>query len=112
MEILVLVAFATLLLPATLYFALRFGKRGAWGVVLDRYETRGEGAYRRVRLPTWKLGKAPISVQIAAVTSFFLGQMVVPGGLVAMIGVVFALADLAGPRPPNWLLVASVLSSP
>lgn len=86
-----------LAVPSLLYVGGRIAGRGVWGLVLARYEKRGAGAYRAVDVPIWVPGKAPIVVKLAAITSFLLGQMVVPGALAALAGLVVSLEMLGRP---------------
>ncbi|MDC3989490.1 hypothetical protein KEG57_54035 [Polyangium jinanense] len=96
MEIVILVV-GFLLLPSLLYMVGRVWGRDVWGLVLSRYETRGGSAYRAAEVPVWVAGKAPRSVKAAAITSFLLGQMVIPGALAALVGLVISLEMLGRP---------------
>ncbi|MDI1436914.1 hypothetical protein [Polyangium sorediatum] len=95
MEIILVVG--SLLLPSLLYVAGRIAGRDVWGLVLSRYEKRGGSAYRAAEVPVWVPGKTPRSVKLAAITSFLLGQMVIPGALVALVGLVISLEMLGRP---------------
>ena len=81
--------------PTTLYFSGRAAGRDVWGLFLQGYEKRGSGAYRAQITPVWSAGKPPMSVRLAAITSFILGQMVVPGTLAAILGLVVSLEMLS-----------------
>jgi hypothetical protein len=100
-----------LVVPAGLYFFNGGGRAPVWGLVAAGEKVQGDGAYRRARVTLWKRGSAPLSVRIAAISSFFLGQMIGPGGLAALVGMVVTLESLnKGHVSP--LLVIIQLSSP
>ena len=105
-----------LALPSLLYVAGRFAGRGVWGLVLARYEKRGGSAYRATQVPVWLPGKAPLSVKLAAISSFLLGQMVIPGALAALAGLIISLEMLgrAGQAADNEapLIYILTLSAP
>lgn len=100
-----------LVIPLGLYFLHERGRGRGWGLVASGEETRGTGAYRATRVRTWKRGAAPPSVRIAAITSFFLGQMIVPGALAALVGLV-AVAEVLSRGQGPALLVILELSAP
>jgi hypothetical protein len=107
MEILLIL----LVVPIGLYLFHGRGRGSAWGLVPAGEEVRGAGAYRETRVRTWKRGEAPLSVRVAALSSFFLGQMILPGGLAALVGLmVTATAIAKGNAPP--LLIILTLSAP
>jgi hypothetical protein len=111
MEIILVALFLVLAIPAGLYFAHGGGTARAWGLVPDGEQVRGTGAYRVARVRLWKRGEAPVAVRVAAFSSFFLGQMVLPGALAALVGfLVTAAAALRGQAPA--LLVILTLSAP
>ena len=99
MEIILVVG--SLLLPSLLYVAGRIAGRDVWGLVLSRYEKRGGSAYRAAEVPIWVPGKTPWSVKLAALTSFLLGQMVIPGALAALVGVVISV-EMLGRSLEAW----------
>jgi len=100
--------------PLTLYFSGRSAGRDVWGLFLQGYEKRGAGAYRAQITPVWAAGKPPISVRIAAITSFILGQMVVPGALAALLGLIVSLELLSRGvhSPGDYVVHVLVLSAP
>ncbi len=100
--------------PVTLYFAGRSGGRNMWGLFLRGYEKHGAGAYRAQMAPVWVAGKPPISVHIAAISSFILGQMIVPGALAALIGLVvsFKLITAGMHSSGDYVIVLLMLSAP
>lgn len=100
-----------LIVPVSLYFMHERGRGRAWGFVAAGEAARGTGAYRELRERRWKRGAAPLTVRIAAVSSFFLGQMIVPGALAAMVGLIAAAEILASRRGPA-LVVLLELSAP
>ncbi|MDI1444717.1 hypothetical protein [Polyangium sp. 6x1] len=113
MEIVILVV-GSLLLPSLLYVVGRVAGRDVWGLVLSRYEKRGGSAYRAAEVPVWVPGKTPRSVKVAAITSFLLGQMVIPGALAALVGLVVSLEMFGRPveamEPIVLILTASAPS--
>jgi hypothetical protein len=84
--------------PVGLYLLLGGGRGRVWGLVFAGEGTRGVGAYRESPVRTWKRGAAPLSVRIASLSSFFLGQMILPGALAALIGLIAAAEVLAKGR--------------
>ena len=76
-----------LVVPFSVYEAHRGGRGPAWGLVAAGREQRGRGVYRGTRSTLWTPGSAPLAVRLAALSSFFLGQMIVPGALAAVVGV-------------------------
>lgn len=100
--------------PLTLYFSGRAAGRDVWGLFLQGYEKRGSGAYRAQITPVWATGKPPLSVHLAAITSFILGQMVVPGALAALLGLVVSLEILSRGvhSPGEYVIHVLVLSAP
>ncbi|WP_438010885.1 hypothetical protein WME89_20810 [Sorangium sp. So ce321] len=112
--ILTLTALA-LFAPLCAYIALRVSGRRAWGVVQDGHVSQGAGVYRSVAVPTWKRGSPPFVVRAASFSSLLLGQMVVPGGLAALLGMLFlvdAEISRSGRGPLTLLLAVLVLSGP
>ncbi|MDI1479131.1 hypothetical protein [Polyangium sp. y55x31] len=102
-----------LLLPSLLYVVGRIAGRDVWGLVLSRYEKRGASAYRAAEVPVWVPGKAPRSVRAAAITSFLLGQMVIPGALAALVGLVMCLEMLGrSPGVMDRMVLILTLSAP
>jgi hypothetical protein len=103
----ILVVLAVLsVVPSLLYFGQRRGRGPGWGLVAASEQKVGQGAYRETHVKRWKRGMAPPVVRIAALSSFFLGQMVVPGGLAAIAGVVFVLVE-SKPTAAWYVLVLS-----
>lgn len=100
-----------LIVPAALYFGYGRGRGPAWGLLPAGETAVGEGAYRQARVRTWKPGAAPLAVRAAALSSFFLGQMIVPGALAALGGLV-VLAETLRSSQSFPLLVVLVLSAP
>lgn len=95
--------------PALLYMGGRVSGREAWGLVLGGHVRRGASAYRAAEAPVWVKGDAPIVVRIAAITSFLLGQMVVPGALLGAFGFLVTLGGAFGHiEPVIFTLVLSV----
>lgn len=100
-----------LVIPVGLYLVHERGKGRAWGMVPAGEETRGAGAYRTAQVRTWKRGAAPWTVRIAALSSFFLGQMILPGAFAALVGLLITAGAIArGSVPP--LLIITLLSAP
>jgi len=95
MSILVLFAFLAVVVPVGLYFSRGGGTGNVWGLVAVGEEERGRGNYREARTTVWKAGSAPLAVRVAALSSFFLGQMIVPGGLAALLGMVMMITALS-----------------
>lgn len=100
--------------PLTLYLSGRSAGRDVWGLFLQGYEKRGAGAYRAQIKPVWAAGKPPLSVRAAALTSFILGQMVVPGALAALLGLIVSLELLSRGvnSPGDYVVHVLVLSAP
>lgn len=109
MELVFLLALV-LPLPLVLYLISLDRGRGAWGLVFRGFVRRGSSAYRAAEVAVWQAGKAPLAVRAAAITSFVLGQMVVPGALLALVGLLVLLASLS--RDPEPILVVLMLSAP
>ena len=98
-------------IPAAAYVAFGGGRSAVWGLITDGVERRGASVYRGASSPRWKEGSAPWVVRVAALSSFFLGQMVVPGALAMIVGFIFFLGMIAdGNADP--ILSVSVLSAP
>lgn len=100
--------------PLTLYLSGRSAGRDVWGLFLQGYEKRGAGAYRAQITPVWAAGKPPVSVRLAAITSFILGQMVVPGALAALFGLIVSLEILSRGvhSPGDYVIHVLTLSAP
>jgi hypothetical protein len=98
-------------IPALTYFLLGGGKGKVWGLVPAGVEQRGPSVYRGALVVRWKEGAAPLVVRVAALSSFFLGQMVVPGALAALVGLIVMFGMLASGEVQPVLLV-SALSGP
>lgn len=119
MSFLVVLGIVFSVLPSLLYFGQQRGRGPGWGLVAAGEEKMGQGAYRETRVTRWKRGKAPPVVRVAALSSFFLGQMVLPGGLAALVGIFAVLGDGHGPAiwwvlelsAPTGLVVAVFLLS-
>jgi len=108
MELLVLLA-VVLALPTVLYLASR--SKDAWGLVKRGQVTSGAGLYRATTTTVWALGNAPVSVRIAAFSSFVLGQMILPGALAALVGMCVLSETLSHERVSVALIVIQ-LSAP
>ncbi len=100
-----------LVVPVGGYLLHGGGGSRAWGLVAAGEEVSGGGAYRRTRSTLWKRGSAPVAVRVAALSSFFLGQMIVPGVLAALAGAFFTFAMVMDGKVMPVLLVLT-LSSP
>jgi hypothetical protein len=119
MSYLVILVIVFSIIPSLLYFGQQRGRGPGWGLVAAGDEKLGQGAYRETRVVRWKRGKAPLVVRVAALSSFFLGQMVLPGGLAALVGIFAVFADQRGPAiwwvlelsAPTGLVVATFLLS-
>jgi len=72
----------------------------------------GEGAYRRTHVLRWKRGQAPRVVRIAALSSFYLGEMVVPGALAAAAGALYILLIGLCEAMPERMVWVLVLAAP
>jgi hypothetical protein len=103
-----------LIVPVTMYLSGRMAGRDTWGLLLRGYEQRGAGAYRAQIKPVWVAGKAPLSVHLAAISSFILGQMVVPGALASLVGLIVALEIIAHGMntPGDYVIVVLTASAP
>ncbi|APR77052.1 Hypothetical protein A7982_02399 [Minicystis rosea] len=91
-----IVLLVVLIIPVGLFLVHDARGERAWGLVPDGEQIRGTGAYREVRERSWKRGRAPLTVQLAAFTCFLFGQMVVPGALAALgafLGTMLAAAS-------------------
>ncbi len=119
MTALLTLVFMFSIIPSLLYFAQARGRGPGWGLIAAGEEKLGQGAYRETHVVRWKRGEAPRVVRIAAVSSFFLGQMALPGALAAFVGIIAAFEDkFASPSlcvmvlsAPTGLLVAVYLLS-
>jgi hypothetical protein len=99
--------------PLVLYVIGLDRGRGAWGLVFRGFVQRGSSAYRAAEVPVWKEGRAPLAVHAAAVSSFILGQMIVPGALCALVGLLMLAEMLGRPwRDVEPLLIVLILSAP
>jgi hypothetical protein len=114
MLVLLMMTAFVIAVPVTLYFAGRLGGRNMWGLFLRGYEKHGSGAYRAQMSPVWVAGKPPIAVHIAAITSFILGQMVIPGSLAALLGLVISLEIIFREMHSSgdYVIVLLMLSAP
>lgn len=106
---LLLFALAIFGLPTGLTLLWERSRRAAWGIVSDGWDAAGEGAYRQVRVARRTAGRAPAQVLAAAWSCFFLGQWVVPGALVVLVGLVVS-AEIEWVANP--VLLVSALSAP
>ena len=105
------------IIPFILYFGQGGGHARTWGVVAAGEQQLGVGAYRQQRVMRWKRGSAPLVVRAAAMTCFYLGQMVVPGGFLALAGLAFVFEPPAPPTvwtvlelsAPSGMIVATLL---
>lgn len=93
-----------LVLPLGLYLFHGGGRGHVWGLVPAGEATRGEGAYRRTEVRLWKAGSAPIVVRVAALSSFFIGQMILPGGIAALVGLAVTVEMLSRAQVEPLLL--------
>jgi hypothetical protein len=100
-----------LIVPGGAYLLHGGGGSRVWGLVAAGEEARGGSVYRRARATLWKRGSAPLTVRIAALSSFFLGQMIVPGVLAALLGAWVTIATTMEGRPLPVLIVVT-LSGP
>lgn len=96
------------IVPFILYLGQGGGHAPGWGLVAAGERMLGVGAYRQQQVMRWKRGAAPLVVRAAALTCFYLGQMVVPGGFLALAGLAFMLE----PPSPAALWVVLELSAP
>ncbi len=114
MEFLLITTAVALVVPLGLYISGRSAGRDVWGLFLRGYEKHGLGAYRAQIRPVWVAGKPPLSVHIAALTSFIMGQMVVPGALAALVGVLASTTILIEgfDNGSDWVILVLTLSSP
>jgi hypothetical protein len=97
--------------PVALYVLARYFGRGAWGLVPGTPMLQGVGAYRAAAQSVWVRGKAPMAVRVAAISSFVLGQMLFPGALAALAGLV-AMMDMLGRSKFSPGLLFLTLSAP
>jgi hypothetical protein len=111
MEMLYLLALG-LPLPLVLYVIGLDRGRGAWGLIFRGFVHRGSSAYRAAEVPVWKEGKPPLVVHAAAITSFVLGQMIVPGALFTLVGLYGLPAMLSGFGRGTAIGVVLLLSAP
>jgi hypothetical protein len=91
------------IVPLVLYFGQGGGVGPRWGLVPAGEERLGTGAYREQTVTRYEAGTAPLTVRVAALSCFYFGQMVVPGGFAALAGIVFVF------EPPPVPLVWTVL---
>jgi hypothetical protein len=98
-------------IPALMYALLGGGRGKVWGLVPNGVEQRGPSVYRGAPVIRWKEGAAPMVVRVAAFSSFFLGQMVVPGALAALVGLIVLFGMFANGKMEPVLFV-SILSGP
>lgn len=114
LEFVLLTGLLALVVPLTLYFSGRVAGRNVWGLFLRGYEKHGAGAYRAQLRPVWVAGKPPLSVHLAAASSFILGQMVVPGALAALVGWLVGFEILARGihSAHDYVVLILMLSSP
>jgi hypothetical protein len=112
MELVILVLVA-LFIPAVLYGrALPHPYRNVWGLIPGGKRLVGRGAYREMMRTTWVEGRAPIVVRISAYMSFLLGQMIVPGALAALVGLVMVPSIVLHGREPELGILFLWLSAP
>ena len=104
------VLFAVLVLPSALYL-VGARSRDVWGLVRKGELKTGPSLYRAAPMGVWARGSAPMSVRAAAFTSFLLGQMLIPGALAAVVGLIMLVGSLAT-NQPNLLLTVLSLSAP
>lgn len=105
------------IVPFVLYFGQGGGHAPSWGVIAAGEQPLGVSPYRQQQVMRWKRGSAPRVVRAAAMTCFYLGQMVVPGGFLALAGLSFVLEPPAPPAvwavlelsAPTGLIVATLL---
>ena len=114
LEFLLISAAVLLVVPAAMYISGRGAGRSTWGLFLRGYEKHGAGAYRVQVRPVWVAGKPPLVVRIAALSSFIMGQMVVPGALAALVGLISGLEVLfrGFHGPGDMVIVILMLSVP
>jgi len=119
MTVLVILLFIVSIIPSALYFGQGRGRGPGWGLIAAGEEKLGQGAYRETHVARWKRGAAPPVVRVAALSSFFLGQMVLPGALAAFVGLLAVFGERHGPAAlwvlelsaPTGLVVAVLLLS-
>lgn len=99
-----------LILPTLLYFVGSRSKE-VWGLVRRGQVTNGTGLYRAAPTTVWAFGQAPLSVRVAAFTSFLLGQMIFPGALAA-VGGFFAMFTVMSKGGFSLALAVIFLSAP
>ncbi len=95
------------IVPASLYFGRGGGRGRAWGMVAAGEDRLGRGAYRDTHVVRWKRGEAPLVVRVAALSSFYMGQMALPGALIGLLGLV-GLSEDNRPAAVWWVLELSV----
>jgi hypothetical protein len=96
-------------LPVTLYAVT--AKRRSWGLVRDGRTTQAPGTYRGMPRAVWVEGSAPVIVRVAAFSSFFLGQMIIPGALAAILGFIALVGTIAQGKLSMTLCIVT-LSAP
>lgn len=90
-------------------------ERFLWGHRVAGQLLRGNGPYRQTMEVRIADQREPYSVRAAAVLSALLGGMIVPGGLAALVGVLFLFLGLDHGLPRNveeWTLALVALSAP
>lgn len=112
LEFLLISAAVLLVVPAAMYISGRGAGQGTWGLFLRGYEKHGAGAYRMHVRPVWVAGKPPVIVRVAALSSFIMGQMVVPGALAALVGLIVGLEVLfRGLHGPGDMVILILMVS-
>ncbi len=106
MDLVLFVCVVFSIVPWVLYLGQGRGRGVTWGVVPAGEEGAGAGAYRRGTVTRWKRGSAPLVVRVAAVSCFYLGQMVAPGALAALLGLAVVFGELHA-LPVEGVLVLS-----
>jgi hypothetical protein len=106
-----IVVVLALVVPVGVYVSHGGGGGRVWGLVTAGEEVRGGGAYRTARATLWKRGAAPLTVRVAALSSFFLGQMILPGALAAVVGLLVTIVAV-GHAKEIAVLVVVQLSAP
>lgn len=102
-----------MVVPGFMYVFGRAKNPGAWGLVFRGYEKPTASAYRSAPKPVWEKGRPPIVVHVAALSSFILGQMVVPGALAALAGLIASLEVLTKSSPHSEIVIPILtLSAP
>lgn len=99
------------LIPVLTLAAMLSRHHGSWTPHYQKEEhlaTAGEGAFRTTEVKTsqWKVvgNGLPVLVAIAAFTSFFVAQMVIPAAPAALLGLVIGL-DGGGSNQKTWLVL-------